>query len=120
MDATALGIAVGLVAAAAYTAVRALRQSSFDIGTVLLTFLGGFSIPGGTELIHAAIVGNAQALPESWREYVAVAGIAAIGLSVHYLVQSLRNVWQRPVTATPATNPSSDETSTQFPDRQGS
>jgi hypothetical protein len=34
-------------------------------------------------------------LPSNWREYVTVAGIAAIGLSAQYLVQSFRNVWPK-------------------------
>lgn len=115
MDATATGIAVGLGSSVLYTLLRAVRQSSFDIGTVLLTFLAGFSIPGGAQLIHAAIVGDAQALPQSWREYVAVAGIAAIGLSLHYLVQSLRNVWARQATASTAPSDSATTARSQSP-----
>lgn len=98
MDATAIGISGGLACAVAYTVIRAIRQTSFDIGTVLLVFLAGFAIPGGGQLIRAALAGDPDALPQSWREYVAVAGIAAIGLSLHYLVQSHRNAWARRAT----------------------
>jgi hypothetical protein len=95
MDVTAVGIGVGLVTTAGYSITRAVRQRSFDLGTTVLVFLAGFSIPGGATLIVAALSGNPGALPTMWREYVAVAGVAAIGLSLHFLMQSFRNVWIR-------------------------
>jgi len=102
MDATTIGIALGLFAAAAYALIRALRQSSFDIAAILLVFLAGFSVPGGGQLIRAALSGDPSALPSSWREYVAVAGIAAIGLSLHFLVKSFRNIWAKKATVAPS------------------
>jgi hypothetical protein len=61
-------------------------------------FLAGFAVPGGAHLIIAALSGNPSTLPSNWREYVAVAGIAAIGLSLHQIVKSLRNVWPKRAT----------------------
>jgi hypothetical protein len=101
MDTTAIGISVGLLVTGMYSSIRATRQRSFDLGATLLTFLAGFSIPGGAVLILAAWSGNPQALPSSWREYVTVAGVAAIGLSIHYLAQAFRNVWPPRASLTP-------------------
>ena len=98
MDTTATGIAAGVLATVTYTAIRATRQKSFEIGATMLMFLAGFSIPGGAKLIHAAWSGNQSALPSSWREHVAVAGIAVIGLAAHFLIQSFRNVWPKRAT----------------------
>jgi hypothetical protein len=93
MDTTALGIGLGLLACTAYTLVRAVRQRTFDLGATLLSFLAGFSVPGGTALIIAAFRGDPATLPSSWREYVAAAGVAAILLGLHYLAQAFRLVW---------------------------
>jgi len=98
MDITATGIAGGILAAVVYTLVRGIRQRSFEIGAMILMFLAGFSIPGGAKLIYSAWSGNQNALPSSWREYVAVAGIAVIGLAAHFLIQSFRNVWPKRAT----------------------
>ena len=101
MDTTAFGIALGVLAALAYALTRAVRQHSFDVGSLILVLLAGFSVPAGGLLIVAAWSGNPASLPSSWREYVTVGGAAAMGLSLHYLVQAFRNVW--PKRATPAT-----------------
>ena len=95
MDITATGITGGILAAVVYTVVRGIRQRSFEIGAMILIFLAGFSIPGGVKLIYSAWTGNQNTLPSSWREYVAVAGIAVIGLAAHFLIQSFRNVWPK-------------------------
>jgi drug/metabolite transporter (DMT)-like permease len=95
MDTTATGIAAGILATLAYTVIRATRQRSFEIGATILMFLAGFSVPGGVKLLLAAWSGNQSALPSSWREHVAVAGIAVIGLAAHFLIQSFRNVWPK-------------------------
>jgi hypothetical protein len=110
MDITATGIAGGILATAAYTLIRVIRQRSFEIGSTILMFLAGFSIPSGAKLIYSAWSGNQNALPSSWREHVAVAGIAVIGLAAHFLIQSFRNVW--PKRATIVQGKSNDDNST--------
>lgn len=102
MDATRIGIVTGLALCILYALVRSWRQRSFDIGALLLMFLAGFSVPGGALLIDAALSGNANALPSTWREYVTVAGIAAIALSLQYIVQAFRNAWARRASAASA------------------
>lgn len=93
MDATSIGIGIGLVICVIHAAVVALRQKTFNLGSSALIFLAGFSIPGGIYLIAAAISGRSSDLPSSWREYVAVAGIAAIGLAAHHICSALKNAW---------------------------
>jgi hypothetical protein len=99
MDITSLGIVLGLAASALYTLIRAIRQRSFDIGVTILCFLAGFSFPPGGALIAAGLRGEVSALPGSWREYVAVAGVAGIGLASQYLIVSCRGVWAKPASA---------------------
>lgn len=99
MDTTSIGIAVGLIICVFYAGLVALRQRNFDLGNTALIFLAGFSIPGGFSLIAAAISGNSGDLPSSWREYVAVAGIAAIGLSIHHVCVALKGSWQKNTSA---------------------
>lgn len=93
MDTTAIGILFGIAASALHTIVRAIRQRTFSVSTATLVFLASFALPGCADLIHAGIQGQATELPRSWREYVAVAGIVAIGLAVQFIVQSYREAW---------------------------
>ncbi len=94
MDTTAVGIAVGLVGAVLYVAIRALRSRSFELVPTVLVFLASFSIPGGTVLIRAALSGNLQHLPSSWREHVAVAGIVVMGLAMQFVLRSFQRAWR--------------------------
>lgn len=99
MDATAFGILLGLGACSLYSLIRIVRQKSFDIrdiGTTMLCFLAGFTLPAGATLISAGVRGTPSSLPSSWREYVAVAGVAAIGLAIQYLIEACRAVWPKP------------------------
>lgn len=93
VDTTGVGIALGLVASFAYAVIRALRQRTFDLGITVLVFLAAFTLPGGTLLIAAGLSGNSNALPLSWREHVAVAGIVVIALTAHFLFRSTHSAW---------------------------
>lgn len=93
MDATAIGIALGLLMSLAYALLRVWAKLPFELGQTVLVFLSAFSVPGGIALINAGFVGKATELPPSWREYVSVAGIVAIGLALHYVVTAFRNSW---------------------------
>lgn len=93
MDSTAIGIGIGLLASFGYVLLRAYAKLPFDLGQTVLVFLSCFALPGGIGLINAGFVGNAAELPSSWREHVSVAGIVAIGLAVHYVVNAFRNCW---------------------------
>ncbi len=96
MDATSFGVLLGVLVTALCALVRAWRRRSFDIGSTVLTFLAVFGILAGVELIRATFLGDRSALPTSWREYVTVAGVTAIGLSLQYLVKAVREAWLKP------------------------
>lgn len=98
MDLTALGIVIGLAACSGYAVTKHSRQRGIDIATTVLCFLSGFSVPAGAALIAAGLRGDASKLPSSWREYVAVAGIVAIGLAAQYLMHVFRAAWTPPAT----------------------
>lgn len=93
MDSTAIGIGLGLLASVGYVLLRAYAKLPFDLGQTVLVFLSCFAVPGGIGLISAGFVGKAAELPSSWREHVSVAGIVAIGLAVHYVVNAFRSCW---------------------------
>jgi hypothetical protein len=93
MDATTIGIALGIIMSVLYAAVRAYSKQSFELNHTVLIFLATFSVPGGIALIAAGFVGDAGSLPSSWREHVTVAGIVAIGLAVHYVFTTFRDCW---------------------------
>jgi len=85
MDVTTIGIGLGLLSSAIYATTLAYQQKTFDLNHTVLIFLAIFSVPSGVSLIAAAFSGSAGDLPASWREYVAVAGIVAIALALHYV-----------------------------------
>ena len=95
MDTTAIGITIGLTIAFIYASFRGIRERNFNLQQTILVFLAAFSIPGGIQLISAALLDNQNILPTSWREYVAVAGITVVGLAFHYLVEAFRISWHR-------------------------
>lgn len=94
MDATSVGIALGLVFSSAYALLRMWAKLGFELGQTVLIFLAAFSVPGGVALIGAGLIGNPAELPSSWREYVSVAGIVAIGLAVHHVAIAFSASWQ--------------------------
>lgn len=93
MDATTVGIALGITMSALYAAIRAYARQPFELNHTILIFLASFSVPGGVTLIAAGFIGNANNLPSTWREHVTVAGIVAIGLAVHYIFTAFRDCW---------------------------
>ncbi len=94
MDATSVGIVLGLVFASAYALLRLWARLGFELGQTVLIFLAAFSVPGGVALIGAGLIGNPAGLPSSWREYVSVAGIVAIGLAVHHVAIAFSASWR--------------------------
>jgi hypothetical protein len=95
MDAVAIGVVLGLLGTTAYAVIRALRQRSFDLGGMVLTFVGLFSLPGAVVLIRAGFTGNLADLPDLWREHIVVAGVVVIGLTMQFLAVSFLDVWSK-------------------------
>ena len=90
-DSTALGIVVGIVGCIAFAALEFYKNKDFEIGNIALVFLAIFAVLSGLELIYAALKGDPKHLPAFWREYIAVAGMVGIGLSLNYMSGSVHN-----------------------------
>ncbi len=99
LDITSLGIFLGIVGSIIFGALDFRRRHQFDISNIALVFLAIFAILAGIELILAAIKGDPNNLPSAWREYLAVAGMVGIGLSLNFVVQALKKVLSEPVKA---------------------
>lgn len=99
MDTTAWGIAAGAVGTAAFAVLKAFRHKTFDLENSVVVFLGLFALLTGAELLKVALLGEEADLPHTWRQYLAVAAIVAIGLSANYLTRAFRSVLQRTVVA---------------------
>lgn len=95
MDATAIGILLGLGIAALYVAARLHRRRDFDLIQTVLVSLAGFTLPIGVGLIAAGIQGTPESLPSGWRPQVVVAGIVALGLAGQFTVSQLREATQK-------------------------
>lgn len=102
-DITSLGISLGIVGSVAFGILEFRRKHQFDIGNVALVFLAIFAILAGIELIIAAFAGDPNNLPSAWREYLAVAGMIGIWLSLNFVVQALKKVMSIPVKAAAVT-----------------
>jgi hypothetical protein len=93
MDNTALGIIAGLSFTAAYEGLRLYKRRPFDLSVTGLIFLASVTLPGGWQMIKAAVLGDLASVPTStWREYVAAAGVIAIGMCVSYIGKSFRKL----------------------------
>lgn len=112
VDQTAVGIALGILGAAAYIMVRLHRQHTFEVGATVLVFLGLFSLPGGVGLIRAGLLGDVALLPSIWREEVAIAGIVTIGLSGHFLFGAFRTAYAHIIASTTRSDASDQAGST--------
>jgi len=77
LDITSLGIFLGTI-------------GSIIFG--VLEFRRRHQVLAGVELISAAFAGDPNNLPSAWREYLAVAGMVGIGLSLNFVVQALKKV----------------------------
>lgn len=111
MDTTAIGIAIGIVGVAIFATILAIRQRTFNVANSVLVFLAFFAVSVGADLLRAAFLGNEKNLPKSWREYIAVAAVVGIGLSLNFLVRTLRSAWTRPLAATEDRDSNSDTSS---------
>jgi len=92
IDTTALGITLGIVVSFIFGLLEFRHRQQIDIGNVTLVFLAIFAILAGIELIVAALQGDPNNLPSAWREYLAVAGMVGIGLSLNFVVQTAKKV----------------------------
>ena len=92
LDSTAIGIALSIVGCFLFACLEFHKRKEFEISHIVLVFLAIFAISGGVEMIYTALVGDAENLPTSWREYLSVAGMAGIGLSLNYVISAVKKV----------------------------
>jgi drug/metabolite transporter (DMT)-like permease len=95
IDATGVGIVLGLAGAVTYSALTVIRHKRFRASATALVFLGGFAVPTSALLIRAALEGDAAQLPSMWRENVAVAGVVLLGLAVEGTYRLFREAAER-------------------------
>lgn len=95
-DFTAIGLFVGLLCAGVYFAVGLVRNKTSEILDSAIICLAVYAVAIGLELISAAMLGDIDKLPPSWRVYIVVASIVVIGLSVDNIIKKARALMQRP------------------------
>ena len=91
-DATQYAIIAGLVVAAAFAFFSFYRHKTCNLTPLAVVFLAAFSVPAGAELIRVALSGDQTNLPHWWREYVAVAGVIAIGVALTHIFDAFKNM----------------------------
>jgi drug/metabolite transporter (DMT)-like permease len=96
LDATAVGVAMGIAGAAIYALITARRHKCFRAGTTATVFLGCFAPAAGIFLVKAGFSGDVRDLPTIWREYVAIAGVIGIGLAIEGTANAFRAALARP------------------------
>ncbi|MBI4833404.1 MAG: hypothetical protein HY811_01105 [Planctomycetes bacterium] len=95
MDTTALGIMAGIGGVFVFVIIQLFRQRTWNIINTVLVFLAYFSIPAGVDLLMAAFWGDEKKLPELWRQYIVVASIVVIGVSIQFVIQTLKSAWTK-------------------------
>ena len=92
MDTTAIGIAFGIIGVIIFMISQFRRKQVFDVGNTVLIFLSFFAIPLSIDLLWVAILGDEKNLPNSWREYIAVAVIVGLGLSFKFIIRAFKSI----------------------------
>ena len=92
-DSTALAIIVALAGSGIFLTLEFYRHKDIDITNCVVIFLAFYAVFGGYELIAAALEGDPENLPKTWREYLGVAGVVAIGLSLQHIIKTVNKVW---------------------------
>lgn len=99
LDSTAIAILFGVAVAVILAAWHAVRHQSINVPTIALDFLAVFGLLAAADLIWAAFLGDANALPSAWREYVAVAGVVGMGFALQHLTGTLAGLTRKPPAA---------------------
>lgn len=96
LDTIALGIILCLLASVIFGSLEIYHHRRIEIGNIILICFAMFAIIGGYDLIMAAFHGNAENLPPKWREYLAVSGIAGIGVSLNLILGKVLPLFSKP------------------------
>lgn len=95
LDHTGIGIVCGVVTAILYAVVEHWRKKDFQVINCVVMFLAVFGVIASVVLIQAALQGDPNKLPSSWREYLAVAGVVSLALASQHIVKKLRELFDK-------------------------
>jgi hypothetical protein len=95
-DSTAIAIIIGLGGAVFYASIELYRHKELEVINSVVVFLALYAVFAGYELIAAALYGDPNNLPKSWREYLGVAGVVGIGLSLQHIIKTFKKLFVKP------------------------
>ena len=94
-DSTAIAIIIGLVGAGFFVLIEFYRYRELEVINSVVVFLALYAAFVGYELIAAALEGNPSHLPKTWREYLGVAGVVGIGLSLQHIIRTFKKLFSK-------------------------
>ena len=101
MDGTAISICLGIGVSVTYSAVRYLRQRTFDLLSTSVIAMAAFAAPACVSCIRAGWSGKAEDLPANWRVYLAFAGLVAAFITLKKLCTGFAEACIRPADQCP-------------------
>nr|VFK53003.1 MAG: hypothetical protein BECKTUN1418D_GA0071000_101713 [Candidatus Kentron sp. TUN]VFK55263.1 MAG: hypothetical protein BECKTUN1418F_GA0071002_106615 [Candidatus Kentron sp. TUN]VFK55434.1 MAG: hypothetical protein BECKTUN1418E_GA0071001_102920 [Candidatus Kentron sp. TUN] len=96
LDSTTIKIIAVLVSVGIFIAIEFTRRKEINVINIITISAAVFSLFPGYQLIAAALEGDTNNLPEMWREYLAVAGVVIIGLSLQFIIKTFRDLIIKP------------------------
>ena len=104
-DITGIGIIAGIAGSSIYASIELIRHKDLEVINSAVVCLTIFAMVAGGNLISVAMDGNPQDLPTSWREYITVAGVVGIGLSIQQIINVIKKLFSpKAGAARPANN----------------
>ena len=91
-DPTTIALIFALIGAGIYMLIELIKQKEIEIINSVVIFLALYAVFGCYELISAALVGDPNNLPKTWREYLGVAGVVGVGLSLQHIIKTFKKV----------------------------
>nr|VFK27533.1 MAG: hypothetical protein BECKMB1821I_GA0114274_100374 [Candidatus Kentron sp. MB]VFK31614.1 MAG: hypothetical protein BECKMB1821G_GA0114241_10889 [Candidatus Kentron sp. MB]VFK74344.1 MAG: hypothetical protein BECKMB1821H_GA0114242_100374 [Candidatus Kentron sp. MB] len=95
-DLTATWITIALIGAGIFFVLELLWKKDIDVINSAVIFSVIYAIYQGYLLIEAALIGDPNNLPKTWRAYLGFAGVVVIGLSLQYIVKTFRKIIAKP------------------------
>ncbi|MEH6555899.1 hypothetical protein [Pseudoalteromonas tetraodonis] len=94
-DITGIAIIAGIVGAAVYAAVELIRHRDLEVINSAVVCLTIIAMVAGGNLISVAMDGDPENLPTTWREYITVAGVVGIGLSMQQMINVIKKLFSQ-------------------------
>ncbi|ELV8725705.1 hypothetical protein KW460_10095 [Vibrio fluvialis] len=99
VDITGIGIIAGIAGAGIYALIELIRHKDLEVINSAVVCLTIFAMVAGGNLIAVAMAGDPQDLPTTWREYITVAGVVGIGLSIQQIINVIKKLFSPKVGA---------------------